>query len=171
MGLKISQAKLLKSQLSVYSDEEGVIQIFDLLVFLVIPLIVSALVAVFEIRLKAHFNFDVIYGFVAFLSGFVFSAYVIFLSFKAALDDKTASRMKSSAEKTIKEIAITSLSVFLCGLIIVVLAATDSIIKTQNTTYICSRTIVHTISSFLFLFVFLNLLMIIKKLHSLIELD
>jgi hypothetical protein len=166
---KISQVKLIKSQIRVYSDEDGKVLLGDILLFFGVPICFMVGMLFLEIHLKKNFNLDIIHGFVAFLSGFVFSAYVIFLSFKTVMGTLTASRMKAAAEKTIKEIAIISLTVFLSGLFIVILATSDAIMKSIDQQFSISRSIMHSMSVFLFVFVVLNLLMIVKKLSSLID--
>jgi len=166
---KISQVKLIKSQVRVYSDEDGKLLLGDIFLFLGTPILFMIGMIFLEIRLEKNFNLDIIHGFVAFLSGFVFSAYVIFLSFRTVMGTLAASRMKAAAEKTIKEIAIISLTVFLSGLFIVILATLDAILKSINQEFLISRSAVHSMSVFLFVFVILNLLMIVKKLNSLID--
>ena len=166
---KISQTNLIRSQLKVYSDEGGKILLLDLALFIGVPLCFLIGTIFVELCLNKNLNIDIINGFVAFLSGFVFSAYIIFLSFKTALGNLSASRMKDAAEKTIKEIAIISLTVFLSGLAIVILAICDTVFKSVEPNYSIFRSIFHSLSVFLFTFVILNLLMIIKKLHSLID--
>lgn len=166
---KISQVKLIKSQLRVYSDEDGNILLGDIILFLGVPIGFMVGMLILENYLEKNFNLDIIHGFVAFLSGFVFSAYVIFLSFKTVMGTLLTSRMKVAAEKTIKEIAIISLTVFLSGLFIVILATADAIVKSIDQTFLVIRSIFHSMSVFLFVFVVLNLLMIVKKLNSLID--
>ena len=164
MALKISLRNLISEQLKVYTNEDGKPLLGDKVLFFLLPIILGILSVVFLNRSFQEILF--LYQSIAFLSGFMFSALIVVLNISAILVERQSNRMTAAGIKTIKEIAITSLSVFVVGVLVTAMGMIEATIGLDKISFRGFKIVRlwHGIVVGLVAFIILNLMLVSKKL-------
>lgn len=168
MALKTSIFSLCRSQFRVYSNEDGIISKIDLIIFILFPILLGVTYVLFVENGTEALRY--IYGSIAFLSGFIFSAFIVVMNLAAIISGNIQGRASKAVKKTVREVAVISLFVFICGVSILAIGVFDLIVS--NSTHELSGCFSKIIQAFVIILtanIVLNLFMVAKKLHSVID--
>lgn len=169
MFSKINIKNLAREQIRVYTNEDGNIVYTDIILFVCLPILIIVLSVLFVDKKFEEILF--LYQSVAFLSGFIFSALIVVLNISAILIQRENSRIKKATRKTIREIAVTSLSVFVVGIFVTFMGMIEAVMNFDRVVkYSFSlENLWHAMVLGFVVFIVLNLLLISKKLVSCLD--
>ena len=166
MLAKVNILRLIASQNSVYGNELGQKRYYDYLLFGVLPIIISGFLVY-----RGAFNqaaVDFVARSIAFLTGFIFSAFVVIINIVAILKTRVSGRNKTAALQTVRDVAQISIFVFLLGVLCLTIVFLGILLKSYSHEGLLND-IVSLLQLSLFISIILHLLMLSKKVHFLIS--
>lgn len=134
----------------------------DIAFFFFLPAVVGVF---FSLVVDSSTKIEIIYTSVAFLSGFVFSAFVLLLNILPLIKQSEDGPTKEALELNVKEITLISLLVFFIGLIVLLFGLVDIIFS--NSKIACLKEIVIYVRGFAvvgFICMILHMIMLAKRL-------
>ena len=164
---KVNLSSYFKALKCVYSDSEGKLLKSDIVGFYGIPILLGVLYFLF---VSSEISLQSIYTSIAFLAGFVFSAFIILINLLPKINALQNGPVKAAMQVNTKELALLSILVFLFGLVIVTLSFFDSIISSTNFSY--SNYVLQSVRSIAvttFFVMIVHLIMIAKRLFVILS--
>lgn len=168
MSSKIDVFPLWGDYIKLLSDEQYKPNPADFIIFFGIPILMMGAYLFLTYFTSYDIPVDQIYIAFQVLTGFVFSAFVIFLSLQSIISQTVNERQKTNFTRTAKEVAVISLIVFFCGVILIFLSVMNDVVEANSQESLASI-IIKSATVLLAVFSLLNLLMLIKKLFRLLD--
>lgn len=121
---KVNLKEFFSKICTIYVDSTDKLLWSDISFFYILPIFIGIL---FSVLVSPLAKIDIIYTSVAFLSGFVFSAFVLLLNILPLIKQSEDGPKKEALELNVKEITLISLLVFFVGLMVLLIGLLDLI--------------------------------------------
>jgi len=159
---KLNLGSFFEHLKSVYCDSNGKFLISDIIGFYGLPIILGLL---YWKLASIQTNLQSIYTSVAFLAGFVFSAFIVLINLIPKINELQKGPIKTAMRDNTKQLALISILVFLLGILIVFLSFLDSVINQTSFRHSeCVGHIIRTMAVTAFFSMLMHLVIIAKRL-------